>query len=217
MQSYLDPRVGAVALALLVATPGLAQTDLVTNGSFELDVGVLGWEPVEDDTLLSLEFDPADVDDREDSGSARVTFKHFIGFVPPVHVTQCVAVHPGRTYTGSLSFLIPTGQNRPGSAALRVAWHESSDCRDPARFAFGNSGDQVGDWTELAPFDFVVPDDIFGAEVQLEVKKDVTGSTLFVLFDEVMFVPEPSPSLGGLTALFGVAGVARWKRLRARC
>ena len=214
--SLLDPRVGALALALsLLATPSLAQGNLVANESFDVDV--FGWEPVED--FMSISFDSDDVDGNEESGSARVTFNDVLEFETHGHVAQCVAVLPGETYTGSLSFLIPTEQEREGSAGLRVAWYESSDCSGfSPEFGFGLSNGFEGDWADLAPFEFVAPDDIFGAQVQLEILKPVLGLTLVILFDEVMFLPEPSQSLSGWVALISSIGVARWMRRRgSRC
>ena len=62
----LDPRARAVAavaaFALLFAPPCLAQTNLVTNESF--DTNVLGWEAVED--FMSISFDADDVDGSAD-------------------------------------------------------------------------------------------------------------------------------------------------------
>ena len=64
----------------------------------------------------------------------------------------------------------------------------------------------------------MAPDDIFGAQVQLEILKPVLGLTLVILFDEVMFLPEPSQSLSGWVALISSIGVARWMRRRgSRC
>ena len=209
--SLLDPRVGAIVLALLVATPCLAQTNLVTNESFDEDVS--GWEPVED--YMSISFDSEDADDSEESGSARVTFNPFLGFETTGHVAQCVAVLPGRTYAGSASFLIPTEQNRQGAAGLRVAWYESTDCSGfSPEFGFGISGNAEGQWTDLPSVEFVAPDDIFSADVQLEVRKPVLGGALVILYDEVMFLPEPSSSLSGPAALICMIGLARWKRRR---
>ncbi len=209
--SLRHPRIDALALALLVATPCLAQTNLVTNESFDEDV--VGWEPVED--FMSISFDTADVDDDEESGSARVAFNPVLGFETTGHVAQCIAVLPGQTYTGSASFLIPIEQQRNGSAALRVAWYESIDCSGPSpEFAFGNSGNLVGDWANLSPSQFVAPDDIFSAEVQLEIRKPVLGGTLVIFYDEVVSLPEPSSSLNGVAALICVGGIAKWRRRR---
>ena len=139
-------------VALLVATPCLAQTDLVTNGNFDEDVA--RWEPVED--FMSISFDPEDVDGSEESGSARVAFNDVIGFEFTGHIAQCVAVLPGRTYAGSASFLIPTEQNRQGTAGLRIAWYESNDCSGfSPEFGFGISGNVEGQWTDLPPVEFV--------------------------------------------------------------
>ncbi len=207
----LDPRAAAFAFGLLFATPCLAQTNLVTNESFDADV--FGWEAVED--FMSISFDADDVDGSEESGSARVSFNDVLEFETTGHVAQCVAVLPGRTYTGSVSFLIPTRKKREGSAGLRVAWYESSDCSPPSpEFGFGISSNFEGGWTDLAPFDFVAPDDIFGAEVQLEIRKPQLGGTLVIFFDEVRFVPEPSPSLSGWVALLSSVAAARWTRRR---
>ncbi len=211
--SLLDPRGGAVALALLIATPCLAQTNLVTNGSF--DTQVLGWEPVE--PFMSVDFDIEDVDESELSGSALVAFNSTLGTEKTGHVGQCVAVLPGRTYPGSVSFLIPTGQDRLGSAALRVAWYGSDDCSGVvSEVGFGNQSGFEGAWADLAPLQFVAPAGTASADVQLEIRKPVLGGTLIIHFDEVMFLPEPSPLLAGLAALVGVIGVARWTR-RRRC
>ena len=208
--SLLDPRAGAVALALLIATPCLAQTNLVSNGSFDEDV--LGWEPVED--FMSIRFAPEeDVDGSEDSGSALVTFGHD-SLKEEGHVVQCVAVLPGRTYEAAVSFLIPTEQNRKGSAGLRVVWYESSDCSGFFENGFGDSGKREGQWTDLPFLDFVAPKGVFSAGVQLEIQKLQHGHTLDVYFDEVMFVPEPSSSLSALAALISIIGLASWRRPR---
>jgi hypothetical protein len=207
--SLLDLHAGVIALALLIAAPALAQTNLVTNGSFDEDV--LGWEPVED--FISIRFDPEDVDASEDSGSARVTFGEDL-LAKKGHVAQCVAVLPGRTYVGAASFLIPSEQNRMGSAGLRVAWFESSNCSGFFQDGFGFSGNREGQWTDLPSLDFVAPDGIFSAEVQLEIQKPQLGGTLVAHYDEVMFLPEPSSSLSALTALAGIIALASWRRPR---
>ncbi len=197
---------GTLALALLLATPCAAQTNLITNGSFDEDV--LDWEPIED--FMSIGFDPDDVDESEESGSAGVVFNPTLGFDTSGRVVQCVSVLPGRTYTGSASLLIPADQNRRGSAGLRVVWYESADCTNSVPGS-GTSdfSDFEGAWTDLAPFDVVAPQGVFSAEVQLEVQKPVLGGTLAVLFDDVVFVPEPARSLGESVAVIIVLGVAR--------
>jgi hypothetical protein len=207
--SLLDLHAGVIALALLIAAPALAQTNLVTNGSFDEDV--LGWEPVED--FISIRFDPEDVDASEDSGSARVTFGEDL-LAKKGHVAQCVAVLPGRTYVGAASFLIPSEQNRMGSAGLRVVWYKSSDCSGFFQNGFGDSSEREGQWTDLPFLDFVAPEGVFSAGVQLEIQKLTHGGTLDVYFDEVMFVPEPSSSLSALAALIGIIGLASWRRPR---
>ncbi len=207
-----DLRVGAALLALLVAPPCLAQVDLLPNGSFDKDVS--GWAPVED--FMSISFDTDDVDASDESGSARVTLSNFpnesLGFV-----AQCVAVFPGRSYLGSASFLIPSDQDRVGNAGMRVEWFESSDCSGPSpEFGFGVAFSTVGQWTDLPTVEFLAPDDVFSAEVQLQIDRPVFGTSgLDILYDEVTFVPEPSASLSGLAALIGIAALASRRRAPA--
>lgn len=213
LRALRDLRLAALATALsLVATPVLAQqVNLVTNESFDVDV--MDWEPVEG--FMSIVFDAEDVDGDKESGSARITFNPTLDTSMTGHVAQCVQVVPGETYTGSVSFMIPTGQDRMGSAGLRTVWYESDDCSGPSpEFGFGLASDFEGAWVDLAPFEFVPPQDVFSAEVELQIQKPVLGGTLEIFFDEVMFLPEPSPLLGGLVAILSSVGVARWTRRR---
>jgi hypothetical protein len=200
---------GVLLLGFWIAVPGWAQTNQVTNGSFDMDVA--GWTPVQ--TFMSVSFDPEDVDGSADSGSARVTFMSTLGLDTSGHIAQCVGVVPDRTYAGSTSFRIPASQDRPGSAGMRIAWHTSNDCSGQSpEFGFGNASNFVGPWADLTPVLFTAPIDARSAQVQLQINKPVLGGQLVILFDEVMFVPEPSATQAALTALVALVVLARQRR-----
>lgn len=194
--------------------PALGDENLLDNSSFDVDV--LGWEPFEGTApFTSVVFDMDDVDADEMSGSARVTFEDTLAVDTSVFVVQCVRVRQGDSYEGSTSFLIPTGQSRTGSAGMRIFWYDSIDCSgDSSEFGFGNSSSFEGAWADLAPFDFVAPLGTNSAEVGLQIVKPQLGGSLEILFDEVMFVPEPSVLLDGCVAIASAAGLARWRRRR---
>jgi hypothetical protein len=165
---------------------------------------------------MTIAFDPDDVGGDEKSGSALVTFNPTIETDTRGFVAQCVGeVAPGRTYVGLASFRIPSGQLRMGSAGTRIAWYTSHDCSGAvSEFALGPTGSGLDAWIDLPAADFVAPDDAFSAAVRLQIEKPQLGGTLVVYFDDVMFLPEPSPSLGAGAALLSGAALARYRRRR---
>jgi hypothetical protein len=209
-------RTGAVllllVLGLLAPTRARAVVDHVENGSFDDDVS--GWTPVQ--AFMSISFDGDDVGGDEKSGSALVTFNPTIELDERGQVGQCVGeIAPGRTYVGLASFRIPSGQNRMGSAGLRIAWYPTHDCSGPvSQFAVGPMGAALDAWIDLPATDFVAPDDAFSAQVRLQIEKPVVGQSLVIYFDDVVFLPEPSPELAAGVALLSGAALARCRRRR---
>ena len=66
--------------------------------------------------------------------------------------------------------------------------------------------------TENRIMESAMPIDARSAQVQLQIDKPVLGGVLVILFDEVMFVPEPPPALATMTALAALTGLAARRR-----
>lgn len=205
-------RAGVLALALVsTASAALAQQNLVTNPEFDEDA--VGWQGVQD--FMSIAFDSDDVDGDEESGSGLASFNPTIELDTLGQVANdCIeGVIPGNTYTASTSFRIPTGQERTGSAGVRVAWFTSDDCSGVvSAFGIGASSGAEGAWFDLTPVELVAPGNAGSAEMRLTIDKPQVGGTLVVFFDDATLLPEPALETSAIAAFSVLVALRRSPR-----
>jgi hypothetical protein len=202
------PRVLAtLAVALM---PGLAASqgaNLLQNPDFDGSATTLGWESGAPGSI-ALDWDARDRSEAPGSGSLRVTNTLPNGSTFGGNgARQCVAVQARASYTFGGWIFVPSGQANTGLSNFSVFWYDTPDCSGDGTFGAGT--DFVSDpeeWQQREEVAPPAPPGTRSAEMLLWLSKTEDGGSRSVLFDDVLFAPEPS---GFALALVGLGTLAR--------
>jgi hypothetical protein len=173
----------AASLVVLASQSAIASDNLVVNPSFD-DVDQLSGWIVNANRIA--QWDSADEQGLENSGSARLT--HDIDGNNGVLsiMRQCVPVQPNKAYVFGGSILLPAGQaDEAGNGRVVARTYATSDCTGEFDSNFTPLLDEVGQW-QLAEALVVTESDTGSIRMNLSVQK-FSGFTedLDVLFDNI--------------------------------
>lgn len=173
----------AASLIVLACQSATASENLLVNPSFD-DVDQLGGWIVNVNRIA--QWDSADEQGLENSGSARLT--HDIDGNNGVLsiMRQCVPVQPNKPYFFGGSIFLPAGQaDDAGNGRVVAQTYSTSDCTGGSDSHFTSLLDEVGQW-QFAKTLVVTEFDTGSIRINLSVQK-FSGVTedLDVLFDNV--------------------------------
>jgi len=171
----------AVLLVAAALAPSARAENLLVNPRF--DTSISGWTVGNDDQVWS----PVDVDDDPSSGSARALIDQAPGPFTGVAFRQCVEVTAGDEYVYGASTLVPSGQERTGSALVAVYFYGEEGCGGAAidTQTIGPV-DDPGAWANVSDT-ITAPDGSRSVNVFLSVTKNEPGGELTAHFDDVLF------------------------------
>jgi hypothetical protein len=129
-------------------------------------------------------------------------------------VGMCAPVTAGLAYDLRASIYVPSGQNRTGTARLRLVWHQQPICNGlttgTSEVVGAVTTSTTDQWLPVEGTGLVAPGGAQGAMVVLEIEKlPQLGGTLVANFDAVELMPEPV--LAGWAALAALGLLARGK------
>jgi len=204
---------------LLIATPAQAQVDveLVTDGGFD-DATHVAWEfQIYDTSTIAWTSQDADA-----GVPGSLLFQKKVGEEPnSLRVTQCIDVVPGGEYALSGTVYWPTASNAADSEPLLwIAWQLGPNCTgaggvpDDSRVIVGSPPRDV--WTGIGPDLVTAPAGVHSGRLYVGVVANPNSPGSLDIFearwDDVSFVPEPSPAAG----VAGIAALVVLARSRSR-
>lgn len=182
------------ALFLCLAGAPARADELVTNGSFDLDLA--GWQ-VFTDTNRDVAWSPLDAAGSGSSGSAELSNTHASGGIIVTPLIQCVPVQAAASYRVTGEIKIQGGQARTGQGWLTLAWFPNDDC-----FGTAPSADVVtkvstpGSWFSVNT-EVTAPAGTVAVALWPGVVKGEPGGTFSVLFDDLSLLPADEAGLDG--------------------
>lgn len=187
-----------LSLVAVAAGSSDADTDLVANGSF--DVNEDGWTA---DPPATVEWSPLDANASAQSGSALVRNLSAGG---AYGISRCIEIRPGGTYDFSARTFAPAGQAGFSVVQLRLWVLPEPGCSGDS-LAFYQHEVYSGEWTVSEEPGIVAAQDARSLLMKFLLFKS-TPSEVIAHFDEVHLVPEPSSAPLALAALLGVTLLA---------
>jgi hypothetical protein len=201
----LGPAVGASAQML---------ENVVANGEFDNDTS--GWVAFDPSVI---DWDPADFEGSQDSGSMVVTNPDpcTVGEACFVAATQCIPVARLDEYDFGAYILIPDQPDVDVSAQVELRYFLDSSCTQDGGGVFESVTGPTNGWVDASRTATPVPQGVAAVRVELACSKLVPETQAAECqFDSVFVLPEPAQSAGGCAALASLLLLAYRRRRAAR-